>query len=94
MRDEKIINVLFKKAVGYDSDEVVEEYGYADGEEVLLKKKVTRKNVPPDIQAIKMLQEGKEDVLSLLTDDELKKEKEKFLNMLKEVKESNERGKK
>lgn len=44
-----------ERALGYDADEVVEEYGFSEGEAVLVKRKVTRKRVPPDIQAAKML---------------------------------------
>ena len=46
---------LIKKALGYDATEVVEEY-VGDGDEIKLsKKKVTTKNVPPDMSALKLL---------------------------------------
>lgn len=75
---------LIKKALGYDATEVVEEY-IADEEGVKLsKKKVTKKNVPPDITAIKLLLEGEELDLSKMSDDELIKEKERLLKLLAE----------
>ena len=49
-------DALVKKALGYDCTEVVEEYVSGDeGEIRLTKKKVTKKNVPPDISAAKIL---------------------------------------
>ena len=43
MNDEdKIRKALLKKALGYSADEVVEEYALDDGEEKLVKKKVTK----------------------------------------------------
>lgn len=53
MDGEKIKGALLERALGYDADEVVEEYGFSEGEAVLVKRKVTRKRVPPDIQAAK-----------------------------------------
>ena len=51
-------DALIKKALGYDAVEVVEEYVSCDeGEIKLSKKKVTKKNVPPDLSAIKILME-------------------------------------
>ena len=57
MDGEKIKGALLERALGYDADEVVEEYGFSEGEAVLVKRKVTKKRVPPDIQAAKMLLE-------------------------------------
>lgn len=47
MDGEKIKGALLERALGYDADEVVEEYGFSEGEAVLVKRKVTRKRVPP-----------------------------------------------
>lgn len=53
---QELIEALIKKALGYDATEVVEEYvGNDDGEVKLSKKKVTTKNVPPDMSALKIL---------------------------------------
>lgn len=83
MDGEKIKGALLERALGYDADEVVEEYGFSEGEAVLVKRKVTRKRVPPDIQAAKMLLDGAPP-LSSLSDEQLRKEKERLLLLLKE----------
>lgn len=55
---ERIERALEKKALGYDTEEIVEEY-VSDGAEVkLVRRKVTKKNVPPDVAALKLLMES------------------------------------
>lgn len=83
MDGEKIKGALLERALGYDADEVVEEYGFSEGEAVLVKRKVTRKRVPPNIQAAKMLLDGAPPLTSL-SDEQLQKEKERLLLLLKE----------
>ena len=51
-----------------------------NGELKLVKKKITRREIPPDIKAVKLLLDGREE----LSDEELETEKQKLLNMLKE----------
>ena len=94
LMDEKtrreIENALKKRAVGYDTEETVEEFSENDGEVVLTKRKVTKKSVPPDISAAKLLldmNEGETD-LSALSDEQLKEEKNRLLKLLKEVNEN------
>lgn len=58
----------------------MEEFAVEDGELKLVKKKVTKREIPPDIKAVKLLMDGGEE----LTDEELEAEKQKLLNMLKE----------
>ncbi len=83
--DKKIKTALIKKALGYDCTEVVEEYvSGEEGEIKLTKKKVTKKNVPPDISAIKILLCEEEKDLSSMTDEQLNAEKERLLKLLKE----------
>lgn len=53
-----------------------------DGELKLVKKKVTRRNVPPDIKAVKMLLDGES--FDEWTDERLNEEKQKILQLLKE----------
>ena len=79
-------NALIKKALGYDATEVVEEYASDnEGEVRLLKKKITTKNVPPDMTALKfLLDEGTKD-LTQMSDEELFEEKVRLLNILKEI---------
>ncbi len=53
-----------------------------DGELTLVKKKVTKKDIPPDIKAVKLLMDGNDEHLS---DEELESEKRELLKMLKEM---------
>ena len=55
--EDKIRKALLKKALGYNADEVIEEYALNEGEEVLVKKKVTKKHYGPDVSAVKILLE-------------------------------------
>lgn len=49
-----------------------------DGELTLVKKKVTKREVPPDIKAVKMLLDESGEV----SDDELEEEKRKLLKLI------------
>ena len=44
----------------------------------LVKKKVTKREIPPDIKAVKLLMEERGE----LTDEELEEEKQRLMNML------------
>lgn len=80
----KIENALLKKALGYDATEVVEEYvSSEEGEIKLTKKKVTKKNVPPDITAIKILIDREQVPIEQMSDEELETEKQRLLTLLK-----------
>lgn len=85
MEDEKVMRALERKALGYETDEVVEEYAFREGEEILVKKKVTRKSVPPDMQAAKMLLE-REIPPREMSDEQIAREKQRLLQLLKEEK--------
>ena len=91
MRREEVTEALRRRALGYEADEVVEEYGFTEGEAVLLKRKVTKKDVPPDIQAAKLLLEA-EEPLAALTDEQLEQEKARLLLRLREKEEGEKRG--
>ena len=84
LNDEKLKKAILKRALGYDAKEVVEEYSQTkDGEIVLTKKKVTVKNVPPDVSALKiMLDTLSDEELIGLTDEQLNEEMERLLNLL------------
>ena len=83
MSDEGLKKALIKCAVGFDTSEVVEEYA-ADGDELKpVKRKVTRRDVPPDIKAVKMLLDGEAGVAEL-SDEELEERRQKLIEMLKE----------
>ena len=81
-------SVLVKKALGYDTQEIVEEYvGEEDGGVRLLKKKVTTKNVPPDITALKMLIDEQGKSVLEMSDEELATEKKRLLELLRQSEE-------
>ena len=83
---------LIKKALGYDATEVVEEYvGDDDGEVKLSKKKVTTKNVPPDMTALKILLDSHHKEVCDMTDQELYDEKLRLLCLLKEIQDQGEK---
>lgn len=96
MDEEEIKKALVKRALGYESDEIVEEYtADENGNAVLSKRKITKKYNPPDINALRFLMEQDElsDVeLSQMTDAELIKEKNRLLQLLKEKEKENENG--
>ncbi len=87
-KPEDYKKILIKKAIGYDTTEVIEEYvSSEDGEVKLTKKKVTKKNVPPDLSALKMLLESENVTLADMTDEELLAEKTRLLSELKKLNE-------
>ena len=59
---------------------MVEEFSIEDGELKLVKKKVTKREIPPDIKAVRLLMEERGEV----TDEELEEERQKLMNMLDE----------
>ena len=81
--DIDLQEALKKCAVGFDTSETVEEFAVQDGELKLVKRKVTRRDIPPDIKAVKMLLDDRPDDGSL-SDEELAAERQKLLKMLKE----------
>lgn len=83
--EEEIKGALKKCAVGFGTSEVVEEFCMEDGELKLVKKKVTKKDIPPDIKAVKMLMDGSG--LSEISDEELEEEKSRLLKLLTNYKE-------
>lgn len=87
MEDSDLNKALLKKALGFVSDEIVEEYTLdEEGNSVLNKRKVTKKYNPPDLSAMKVLMEKTSvcDKLSQMTNSELKQEKKRLLKLLKE----------
>ena len=49
----KLKKALIKKAMGYSVEETTEEYSLVDNDLVLIKKKTTTKDYPPDLPTIK-----------------------------------------
>jgi hypothetical protein len=84
--DEDLMKALRKKARGYKTKEVVDEFVIDESSTpVLSRRKITYKDVPPDIGAVKTIAE----ILSgagykELTTEELKKEKQRLLEELRQ----------
>lgn len=83
MNDEEIKRAILKVALGYSIEEVTEEYGVEDGELKLVRRKETKKDIPPDLKAVKLLMEEKD--YSLLSDEELEAEKQRLIKQLAEA---------
>ena len=79
---EELESELLKKALGYLSTEITEEYSTIEGEIKLSKKKVTKKRVPPDLIAIKLLLDNKSDNIESMSDEDLEKEKARLTQLL------------
>ena len=84
--NDEVKSALKKKAVGYEAQEVVEEYQDTDEGLVLTKKKITQKHYPPDTTAAKMILDvfSEQQDYSMMTDEELEKEKQRLLKLIKE----------
>ena len=85
---KKLQKALLKRALGYDASETIEEYAMNGDDMTMVKRKVTTKNVPPDISAVKVLLENfsENDIANLneLSDAQLESEKQRLLALLKE----------
>lgn len=83
---DAIEQALLKKALGYECDEIIEEYAKdEEGCLVLVKKKVTKKHISPDIPAAKMLLEQLEDTQGKyenMTESQLLEEKTRLIKLL------------
>ena len=82
-----LVRVLLKKAKGFLVREKTDEYAVtADGDRKLVKSKVVTKRAPPDVTACKILLEMDNGELNYvdMTDEQLKAEKARLLNLLAE----------
>ena len=86
MFEDDILGALKKCAVGLETSEVVEEFGVEDGELKLVKRKVTKRDIPPDIKAVKMLIDG--GGVDSLSSEELEEEKKNLLKLLNKEEEN------
>ena len=82
MEEGNVKEALKKCAVGFGTSEVVEEFAVEDGELKLVKRKVTRRDIPPDIKAVKMLLD--DDDVSEMSDEQLESERQRLIRQLKE----------
>ena len=76
------------KALGFTTQEVVEEYGFSGDDFILQKRKTSTKSYPPDLSALQMLLErgNEQDEFFNMTDEDLEKEKERLIRKIKEKK--------
>jgi hypothetical protein len=96
-KEEDLIDALSravkKKAMGYVSVETVEEYACSDGELVLQKRKIKKTDVPPDVSAVKLMLEISTLLQDDMTEEEVKKEKERLIRLLTEVENETDKNK-
>lgn len=84
-----MLDVLYKKAKGYEVEETTVEYGFdEEGNKRILKEKTSTKYVPPDITALKAYMELKDGELYSMTDAELIEEKKRLIKELKNTEKS------
>ena len=81
--DKALREALYKKAVGYVAEESVDELvaDPYDGGMKLVKRKITKKQVPPDLSAAKLLYEitgDKSFDLTSMSDERLMEEKQRL----------------
>lgn len=92
--NEEIEKAVYRKAVGYDIQEICEEYS---GENELIKRKVATKHFPPDITAVKAMVElgiQQEKELNELSDEELDDLKLRLIAQLKDSTKGEKNGNK
>lgn len=86
---KKIKQALLDKALGYTTQEIVEEYGISGEEFVLQKRKTSTKTYPPDLSALQLLLEENDDrdnKYSSLSKEQLEQEKIRLIKLLNEKK--------
>jgi hypothetical protein len=82
--NKKLKEALLNKALGYTTQEITEEYGISGDDFVLQKRKMSTKSYPPDLSALQILldEEVEFNEFEKKSDDELKKEKERIVNLI------------
>ena len=84
---DMVYDALCKLSKGAKTIETIDEYIYNEnGEKKLKSKKTVTKVSPPDLNSIKILLSlnGEKDY-SMLSDEELKEEKEKLLKLISQI---------
>ena len=82
--DEEVRNAILKVALGCSVEQVPEEYAVTHGQLTLDRRRETRKDIPPDLKAARLLMEGQD--FAGMSDRELEAEKQRLLARLKEEK--------
>lgn len=83
-KKQLVEEALLRRATGYEATETVEEFAECDGEIKLIKRKVSTKNVPPDVSAARLVMEAEFSSVTDMTDEQLQEEKLRLLNIIKE----------
>lgn len=89
--EKEISKALYKKALGYETNEIVEEYSFDEsGSCILNKRKITKKHISPDLSAAKILLEKysdkTKDEIKEMSDEEIIKRELEILQKLKILK--------
>lgn len=90
-----VLDTLYKKGVGYIAEEVVEEYASEEKGGELLKRKITKKSVPPDVSALKTYLEYTRATNDYdnMSDVQIQHEKIRLIKLLKAGEDKYETGK-
>ncbi|MBE7077491.1 MAG: hypothetical protein E7377_02160 [Clostridiales bacterium] len=86
-QEERLGEALLKVALGYQVAEVTEEYAEVDGALKLMKRKKTKKDVPPDLKAVQILLSQNSEEYAQWSEEELEQEREKLMKLLEKGKE-------
>ncbi len=79
-------DVLYKKAKGYEVEEINREYIVdEEGNRKLVKEKTSTKYIPPDLNALKVYMELKDTELARMSTQELNSEKLRLLRELRKI---------
>jgi len=97
IKDNKvnIEEVLLKKAVGYTTEEITEEFNKVDDNLVLNKRKVSTKSYPPDLSALQILLEKFDndvDEFENYSLEDLKIERKRLLKELEKYEKEEDNG--
>lgn len=79
---QELLKVLHKRAVGYTAKDENEEYAMIEGELILVKRKVSFREIAPELAAIKMLLDEQKDEELELNEEQLLKERDRLLKIL------------
>ena len=81
-QEEKLGEALLKVALGYQVAEVTEEYAEVDGALKLMKRKKTKKDVPPDLKAVQILLSQNSEEYAQWSEEELEQERKRLMELL------------
>ena len=80
--EEAIKKILNKRAKGYLVKETSSDFALQDGEMIEVKRKISKKYIPPDISAIKIIIDEKNESFAGYSDEELENEMSRLLKIL------------